>query len=491
MAWRQGQHWLLLAVWAVLAWTLLRPASLVNDWSGWRQADTQTIALNTLRPEASPNVPLVNWGGPVPTAAETEFQLYTLATAVLLAFAGDAEWPGQLVSLLALLFAAAVLHGWLAERFGRPVALAGMLLFLLSRPALFLGTSVKPDGLALACFVLGWVAFDRWRRDGGHGLWFCWVAATALAGLLKVTNLQLGIAQFLLLALAGRQRLADPWLWAGWTLVLAANGWQLAHGTAIREATGLTFGITGVGDSKFPALADLFRPGHYLALVRMSLLWGLMPLGLMALLWTAWQRRWSATLPALAVAHGIALVIALRYTTQEHLGSHYHAPAALLAAEALALAMAGRTLSRPSLAMLLLALAVGGVFNLHSRLQLGREAQGAELEVLATELAPWVARGDPAVIRSPAAAETVGFQRGTNNFEDPRLFYLLRTSGWSLPVDRVAAGEVARLKAAGARWWIEPQGPFWAEAPAQWAALDALGAPVYVSSRVKLWRLAP
>lgn len=455
-----GRLALALLLWAALIWGYARPDHLVQDSTGWRQSDTQTIAYNSLRQDAEFNVPLVNWGGATkPVAAETEFQLYTTLVAQLLRLDREAEWPGQLISLLSLLVAAAALFYWLRDRFGAWAAWLGLAAFMCSRAFIFMASKVQPDGMALAFLVLGWIAFDRWLTQPRWRQFILWVALISLSSLMKITNLQIGIAMALLVAMTQPQRLFSGWLWLGWAFILLCNVMQLAHGAAIFEQTGITFGIASGGDSKFPRPSDLLKPGHYLAITRMSFLWGVSVVGGVALIVLALQRKLSSQLLPLLIAHGMALVIAMRYTITDWLGPHYHAPGALIGAIAVAL-LAARLAERYSQKLiggvLLAAMAVSAVANLQTRVTLGRSGESAQLVQLAADARARIQPGSAVVVRSPATRQVLGWGNGPNNFEDPRLFWELRSTGWVLAWDDSDTGILTAARDAGAEWVIDP-----------------------------------
>lgn len=447
---------------ALLHWFGLRPTSIVNDWMGWRQADTQSIALNTLRPEAQFNVPMVNWGGATPQPVEAEFQGYTELLGSILRITGGHEWPGQLLSLFSLIATGLVLFLWLRGHYGHWPAIWGLGVFLTSRNALFLGSSVQPDGPGILCFVLAVMAFERWLRHGDARNWMLWVGLSVATSLLKPTNLQIGIAQFLLVVLAHRAVLTRPMLWIGWLLVLACVGAQLWHGASIHAATELTFGVASGGDRKFPTEVEIFQFSHYKGMARVALDWSLGPLGVLALVFLLVRRKLSALEWALGIAHVIGLVLAMRYTASQFLGSHYHFPGAVIAALVVAHAFHELRQLPPWPARAVGALAAACLvlvttWNVDLRLNMGRDGFREQPYVqIADALREQIAPGTAIIVRSEYPRYTEGWGNGLNNFEDPRMFYLLKTSGWPIPVDETGAEELARRRAQGALWYIEP-----------------------------------
>ena len=455
---------IILIGWFAASW-LMRPQSIVVDWEGWRQADTQTIAVNGLRPEARFNVPMINWGSTKPTPVEAEFQLYTeMITPILRLIGADAEWPGQLISSLSFIVGGLVLFLWLRRRYGAVPALAGLATLLIGRAALFLGNSIQPDGLGLALMIVAWIAFDDWVNERRTSSWVWWVAATLLSALAKPTNLQLGIAQFLFVCLTRRDTLKAPALWIGWFIVLAASALQLWHGAQIHIATGLTFGVVSGGDSKFPALGDFLRPGNYLSLVKLTLVWGIGPLGLIAVLWAALRRNLPPFFWALGIAHVISLFVALNYTTSVWWGTYYHAPAnfiaALMVAHVLASVLSDRSVAEKRKPMLVGAFAVAVlaimVWNSYDRVTMGRGEFEQSFLQIAADARQVVPHDAPILVRTDADNVIRTWREIPHNHEDPRLLYLLGQCGWALWNSSTEAKTIAEFRDRGAQWLIEP-----------------------------------
>src|SRR3990170_5414497 len=110
-----------LVVYGIALWVWFRPDFIQN----WRESDTQTIARHLAEPNSSILYPRIDWGGAGPGYVETEFQLYTWIVSRFLIIFGDVEWPGQLVSLLAVVLAAWIVFIQLMRRYGQvPAAIA-------------------------------------------------------------------------------------------------------------------------------------------------------------------------------------------------------------------------------------------------------------------------------------------------------------------------------------------------------------------------------
>ncbi|MES2684843.1 MAG: glycosyltransferase family 39 protein [Pseudomonadota bacterium] len=480
---------LIFILWALAVWLLAMPDNLVVDWRGWRQADTQTIAVNALRPEAQFSEPLINWSRATqPRPVEAEFQLYTALISIFLRLDAEAVWPGQLISLLSLSLAGWALFVWLRGRYGQTAALGGVLCFLAGRAVLFSASTVAPDSLALACLVGGWIGFDRWLRSNALADWLIWVTLLTLAALMKVVNLQIGIATFLLVAMTDAKRLYSPMLWLGWIVMLGYNLSQLQHGANIFAETGLTFGIASGGDSKFPTLQSLLKPGFYLALMRMSLAWGVSVLGVGALILLFWRRAITAELFALGVAHAVGLLVALRYTVNVYYGTNYHAPGSLIGAIAVAVLLAHFACAKPAPpalqsrwqrwlpTLVLAAVALTAADAWRARLTLNTRldnGDAAKLLVLGQTAAMRIPPGSAIAVRSAARRLADDWNGGVNNYEDPRLFWVLKSTGWAIALDDTEAADLAAAHAGGAQWFIDAYPPAGENAMTAWLAAHA------------------
>lgn len=449
-----------LAVWGLLLWWFGRPPRLTADFLGWRQADTQTMALFQAETGSSVLLPRIAWGGDGPGFVESELPVYAWLTGKLLSWAGPgAEWPGQLLSLLFVGGAGLLLATMLTRRFGSRAGLTSAVLFLSSPGALFLGVSVQPDALALCCLVGAAASFWRYVESGSRAALAITTGATLLATLNKPPALHLGLSMFVWLLLERRQRLRDPALWVGWALVLVGLGAYLWHAHSLFEQYGNSFGVLG-GDRKFPTWQSLTSPGLYLSILRVTVGWGpgpfgLAALGLLGVLGEARGRDW-----ALWFGFGISLVVAQRYTSHSAWGAHYHVygllPGMVAWASWVRVAEARwpRWANRGLLAWGLLAALYYGV-NLHSRHQLRTES--APYVDVVERTRRWIGAGSRLIVRSSQPARSGTFWGGGPlNFEDPRPFYVTGATGWVLPSDARGAEAIVPLVARGAEFYLEP-----------------------------------
>jgi len=481
-------RWRAAAALALIAWcavvvALRRPARITDDWMGWRQADTQAIARNFVEEGFTPLHPRIDWRGDGPGFVETEAQLYPTLIAATMEVSGESEWPGQLVSLACTATALALIFAALARRYGEPAGFIALLALLGHQGTLAIATSIQPDSLALLLFVIGWLAFVADLAAPSRRTLALWVTATALAGLVKPTTLELGIAQFVLAALS--HRLRSPRLWLGWAIVLAVVIAFLAYARTLYVTYGNTFGVLSGGDSKLPAVAMLEDPETWIGLARYGIFWGVGALAIPAAIYLAWRRALEPAHYALAVAAILLVLVALRYTSGTF-GTHYHLPHVVLGAWLVAAAVA--QLGRPRIAVAIVA-ACAVALGLRG-LQFLRALRPEPETMLGDQLAALAPPRSLVVVRARAEGYNTEWHT-VNNFQDPRVFYLSRTKGWALPNDLAGADGVAGAARRGARFYVHVhQKPIdgelvsWLAAHATLVATSPAG-EIYALSRTK------
>lgn len=447
------------AVWVAIAWFWSRAPEAAGDLMGWRQADTQTIALNLLRPGSSLLYPQVAWGGDGPGYVEAELQLYPALTALLMRIVGPAEWPGQFLSLLSVLVCALALWFHHERNQGIWPAAAAVGTFLGARSIVQLATAIQPDAFALTLYTLAWIAFTSYVRTGSRAKLVWFGVCGALTLLVKPPNAHLGISSALFLFLAYRKLLKRWEVWLTWALMLVLLGAYLLHAKSIYQEFGNTFGLLSGGDSKSPKLEHLLTPKIWFSALQRFVFWGVGVPGALALVWLTFKRRLSAEHVALLVGNGFILVMALRYTSAPE-GGHYFAPAAVLGASAVAqlvhVGFADARLKRLGTVFVLglAAFQVGGAQWLRHRSRLPNEFTVIPVET-GKALKNFVQPGSLIVVRSyePTYDE---YWRTPNNYEDPTIFYITGTHGWAIGSEQLDGKLLERYSARGARYVADP-----------------------------------
>ena len=444
--------------WAALAWALLRPSGIVFDNQGWRQADTQSIARYFSEPGANLFYPRVNWGGDGPGYAETEFQLYTWLVAIILRVAGDAEWPGQLLSLLASAGAAFALFLGLARRHGYLPAFSGLGIFLVCPSVIFVATSVQPDALALLGYVVAWFAFLDFEEKGSLRPLVTYAIVATLAMLVKPTMAQIGISSFVLLCLRSRHRLKQMPLWLTWGLMIVVLALYLRHALSLYREYGNSFGILSGNDAKTPHFEHLLMPELYFKAAHVVRRFGVGILGTLAIASALLRPRMQLVTWALLAGNVFWTIFSLRYSSDEGAGTHYTLAYAVLAAYAASQTLASvspKWLTRGALVVLLLVPLSG--FRMF-KFRLWSHAVDPSVPFVAAaarELAKVALPNDLVIVRTDHVRYD-HFWRTTNNPNDPRVLYLTRTRGWGLFADDTDLRTLDKHHAHGARFYVQP-----------------------------------
>jgi 4-amino-4-deoxy-L-arabinose transferase-like glycosyltransferase len=164
----------------------------VNQRS-WREADIAGIARNYSREGMSLLHPRIDWRGDKPGYAEMEFPALSYSMAVLYRGFGEHEVFGRAIefvfSLIAML-AFFQLARWLVPGWGAAAAAA----FFAFHPLTFeIATSLQPDGIMFACYMVAVLAFLRWQDTGSRRAYVIALAGTAGAIVAKASSAHLGL----------------------------------------------------------------------------------------------------------------------------------------------------------------------------------------------------------------------------------------------------------------------------------------------------------
>lgn len=471
---------LALLVYAIVIWWLFGDQPIGGSW---READTQAMAHNLVGDGFDLLHPRVDWRGASDGRVECEFPLYQAMVAALLAWRGDGEWPGRLLSLLSLLVTAGSLFALAERRCGSWPAAIGTAAFLSSAQAMLLGTRVMPDGLSTALALLGLVLFRRYLRSDSLGTLLLATALTTLGALAKPTAAVIVLLQ--ILALLSRPPRRQGRAWLAFAAMAAIGIAWVVHARSCGLVTGLTYGVT-FGDTKMPSWDHLVRPGLYLGLARTTAIYGLGWTGAAALAALLLRRRLAAvdTTTLAVVAWG--LVASLRYSHSADMGPHYHVFAALAGGWLVARAWPSAPKSWLN-ALAVIALVGNGVFWAQRELSWRQTICAAADLAAAARLQQLSSPDELVVIRGPKPSFDP-FWRRPHNFEEPVLLYHSRRKGWVLPVDGVDENVLTSARANGARWFVETAADM-SLATELWLKEHAEEVPG--PSRARIFRLLP
>ena len=260
-------------VWAIVALNfglhLIGLSQPLVDAQNWRQTDTAAIARNFYEEGMNPLYPRVDWRGRTEGYVESEFSLFPWLVAFFYKLSGDIwEGWGRLLSGIFSALTVFLLFLLGAGLYGRRVGHFAALVFTLSPLEIFYGRAFMPEALMLLCSVGAVWAFWMWTEGGGRGWFFTAAMFTALAILVKLPALYLGLPLlFLAYGKYGRRTWARSELWLFALLALLPPLLWYLHAHRLFLRTHLTFGILPpYGYSKFGPLALRLDPKFYATL---------------------------------------------------------------------------------------------------------------------------------------------------------------------------------------------------------------------------------
>ncbi len=454
----------IILLWLILQINFALPNLIVNDWMGWRQADTQTIARNFTKPGSNIFYPQINWGGNGPGYVESEFQLYTFIAAQIMKITGESVLPAQFLSMLFIVLTTVVIFYIFLFHFkDEYTSLFGAIFFLVSNGSVHLSTSIQPDSLCILFYTIAFFAFIKYLDNQKNSLLVLWILFSILAGLIKPLALNIGIIQFFLILFLKRNLLKSIKVWLGWFIIIGAVGSYLIFSYNLYLKYGNTFGVLG-GDSKFPTIKGLTVLIHYPKLLYMMVLWGVGPIGLLAFLYLIFKKKIINTEWALIIGNAAAILIPMRYTVNSGFSPHYYIFTAFLGAW---LATLGFQLFNdkiqsikirkyfPAMAVILLSITYSS--HLYMRMNPAKMHFHPSVTKIGYKLKNIAEPKSLIIVRSIAnEKETSDWGNRINNFEDPRIFYIADKKGWVLPRDYKGFDRVEKYVKEGAHYYAEP-----------------------------------
>ncbi len=252
------------------------------DLQTWRQADTAAIARNYFEESFDFLHPRVDWRGDTPGFVEMEFPLYNYLIACgYRLIGGPQEWVGHLLSALFSAATIPLLYALAFAFYGTASARIAAFVFAVNPLDVFYGRAIMPDAAMLFFSVGAVLFFMRWTEAQRASTFAAAVAFAALAFLVKVPTLYLGLPLlFLAYQRFGMATFRQPALWLYAALTLVPTVLWYHHGFRLFEQTHLTYGIWNrYGYAKWGNL-DVLAQGSFYTLM-LTRLWGvvLTPVG--------------------------------------------------------------------------------------------------------------------------------------------------------------------------------------------------------------------
>ncbi len=429
----------------------------------WRQADTASIAHNFFVGGFHIFSPQINWGGAGPGYVEAEFQLFPWITAHLYQVFGEDVRVGRAVSWFVGVLAIAVFARLARRTLPWRSALLAVLVFAFSPLALRYATAFMPESTVLFFYVATLERFEQWTRS--HRSRDLALAATAmsLALLVKPTSAHLAVILVaLLVAKRGWRSLLDWRLGLAGALALVAPALWFIRARNLFHTYGNSFGLLSGGDSKFGNIRTPLTWSFYQGIGRWEIGsvfgWVLVVPFLAGLYLVIKVRRPEYLVPAV-VTLIIYFAIVAKYSATDA-GPQYHLYAVPYAAVGVALGlelgMYGiARLRRPWVRIIPLAIvaiaAVAAPASAHTWRGVRDGTSDGRLRCAAA-VAHVVPEGERIIVKSQFSSKNG--DGSDQNYQDPVIFFHSGRYGWSLPDDRFTPEELAKDRAAGARWFV-------------------------------------
>ncbi len=237
--------------WILLAAALVRLVHLDARPIGhhsWRQADTASIARNFHEQGYQLFFPRIDWAQP--GFVEMEFPLYPWVVALAYGAFGEHTALARLLSAAASVATVFILFLLVRRFVGPEEGLWAAFVWAILPYGIYFGRAIMPESWMLAFSVLGVYLFARWTERRTSLLFFASAFAVALACLVKLPSLYLGLPLGWLAWRAFGRRLLGRWeLWLFGLLVatpVAAWYWHAHHlGTTFGATFGILSGPTG------------------------------------------------------------------------------------------------------------------------------------------------------------------------------------------------------------------------------------------------------
>ncbi|MEZ6173183.1 MAG: glycosyltransferase family 39 protein, partial [Phycisphaerales bacterium] len=406
----------------------------------WRQSDTASVSRNMMQGDGSLWRPTMDWRGDGDGAVEMEFPLYQAAVATLYSILDVHHWIPRLCSVAANLLSVWIVF-LLVRRISDDATAAWTACTLIVLPLYaFFGRAIQPEAWMVCAFVCSVYCFLRWSQTQRMAWFTCAAGATALAILLKLPSVVVGLP---LLGIAmhrfGWRFLTRPMLWVFAIISLGLPVVWYTHAHQIGIASGNSFGIAR--SDKWLAFSTLARPGFYanvfvgkiaedhLAIVGV-------PLALLGMV--VCKRKGQEWILALWM---VAMLVHIAFIAVGHsVHDYYQLPMTIPLAFYIGrfLARSRWTVQSPKLGhVLVIVLACTSMYTI-AKLYRKERPQRASSVTLAEAIARATTADDLVVIVD-------GYPSG-----DPAVLYLADRKGWILPFDAIAPEAVRTFADRGA-----------------------------------------
>ncbi len=225
-----------------------------NHW--YRQYETAALARNFYEGRMNILYPQVDWGGESPGYVESEFPVYPYLVAVLYQIGGPQEWLARMLNICLYVPSALLLFLLTRKVYDERAALLATAFYSFLPLSYFFTRDIQADALAALGTLAGIYFFWTWTEGERWPLLVLSALGTALAVLIKPSNLYIGLPLLYLLWSRFGPRFLGKWpCWLYALAVLLPAYLWYAHAFTLWENYGNTFFRAYVGMT-LPSLTD-------------------------------------------------------------------------------------------------------------------------------------------------------------------------------------------------------------------------------------------
>jgi predicted membrane-bound mannosyltransferase len=233
----------------------------VSGWHAWRQADTAAMARNFYEHGFDIRYPQIDWGGNSSSVLESEFPVYPYLVSLRYAALGASDVWGRVVALVCSLITIYALYRLIGKYLSESIALWSAFMYAIIPLNAYYGRAFMPESAMMMCSVLGIWWFGEWLDRGSLRHFFLSALFIALAVLLKIPALYLGLPLLFLAWLRfGTSIFTSRMLWL-YAVVCPASGYTMVLSCAPIVPGIRTYGRNlGAGAGKWGSLDIILTP---------------------------------------------------------------------------------------------------------------------------------------------------------------------------------------------------------------------------------------
>jgi 4-amino-4-deoxy-L-arabinose transferase-like glycosyltransferase len=236
----------------------------VSGWHSWRQSDTAAITRNFYDNGYKLLYPQVDWGGATPGYVESEFQIYPFIVSLLYALFGVNDMWGRILSVIFSLFTIYALYLLVRKIISERTAIWSALIYSILPLNIYYSRAFMPESAMLMCSVFGIYYFYKWFSE--EKIKFLYVSAIfiALAVLIKLPCLYLGLPLFYLAYKKYKFHLFAKYsLWLYALIIFFPSFLWYYHAHQLFLNGGVSFSIWNFGEDKWGTFSFLLKPSFY------------------------------------------------------------------------------------------------------------------------------------------------------------------------------------------------------------------------------------